>query len=448
MSSQSHTFNAYESELAGPLLAGATSVALVSALGLEAPAYLVLDPDVPAKREWIRVTALNINTIDNMDRGLEGSQGPGGTGVDHDSGATIRAIFSSQLQDDIFLDINALEQADTDHVNDSNPHPVYLTQPEGDAQYLRLNGGNAPTANLSWGGNRLTSLGDAQADGDAANRGQVLAADAAHVAAANPHVLYLLLSGGQMSGELDLGNFKITSVGAPTVNSDAATKQYVDDEIGGLPVGFDGDHASLTNVLPDQHHVKYLDSDTLAAIAASGLYYNKTESDSIFFNAGDDIDPNTVDTVFGTAINPGYGFQGASGLGMYAAQTGILGFGAGGVESMLVGQAVFESLAIFTQTSGAAENVTVDANGQLFRSTSARKYKSVIKKAPQLADLDLVPVSFKHKGDGKQYLGFIADDLADQDPRLAEFHDDVVESYDIRAVVAVLAAKVNRLESA
>jgi hypothetical protein len=290
MSSQSHTFNAYESELAGPLLAGATSVALVSALGLEAPAYLVIDPDVPAKREWIRVTALNVNTIDNMDRGLEGSQGPGGTGVDHDSGATIRAIFTSQLQDDIFTDINALEQEDIDHVNDSNPHPVYLTQAEGDAQYLQLDGGNAPTADIPWGGNQLTNLGDAQADGDAVNRGQVLAADAAHVGAADPHVVYLLLSGGSMTGEIDMGNEKITSLGAPTLNSDGATKQYVDDEITSIPGGFSGDHDDLTNVVSDQHHVKYLDSDAVTAIGASGLYYNKTESQSLFYQEGLTLD--------------------------------------------------------------------------------------------------------------------------------------------------------------
>ena len=283
MSTQSHTFNAYESALDGPLLAGATSVALVSALGLEAPVYLVIDPDVPAKREWIRVTALNVNTIDNMDRGLEGSQGPGGTGVDHDSGAVIRAIFTSQLQDDIFSDINALETADTDHVADSNPHPVYLTQGEGDAQYLRLNGGNAPTADIPWGGQQLTNLGDAQADGDAVNRGQVLAADAAHVNAADPHAVYLLLSGGQMSGDIDMGNAQITSLGGPTLNDDAANKQYVDDAITSIPGGFSGDHADLTNIQSDDHHIKYLDSDAVAAIAASNLYYNKTEVDSLFY---------------------------------------------------------------------------------------------------------------------------------------------------------------------
>ncbi len=452
MSTQSHTFNAYESALDGPLLAGATSVALVSALGLEAPVYLVLDPDVPAKREWIRVLALNVNTIDNMDRGLEGSQGPGGTGVDHDSGAVIRAIFTSQLQDDLFFDINALETADTDHVADSNPHPVYLTQGEGDTQFLRLNGANAPTADIQWGGNQLTNLGDAQADGDAANRGQVLAADAAHVAAADPHAVYLLLLGGQMAGAIDMGNFKITSLGAPTLNGDATTKQYVDDEIGNLPGGFSGDHADLTNVLSDQHHVKYLDSDAVAAIGASNLYYNKTESDSLFFSSGETIDPLKIEAgSLGTSINPIYTFGGATGLGVYGAQTAILGFAAGGVEVGIIGQAVFRVPAVNTQTTGTQQNVFVDSSGQMFKSTfntSARKYKSDITPAPELADINLVPVSFHHDLNENDQFGFIADDLAAQDARFGIDVEGKLDTYDMRAVVAVLAAKVNRLESA
>ncbi len=281
MSSQSHTFNAYESNLAGPLLAGATSVAIVSLLGIEAPAYLVIDPDNPLKREWIRVTATTTNVIDNMDRGLEGSNGPGGTGVDHDSDAPIRAIFTAQLQDDLFFDINALEQEDADHVAAANPHPVYLTEAEGNVLFLQLDGGNTPSTNISWNGNRITSLGDAQADGDATNRGQVLAADAAHVAAGDPHTQYVKLAGDTMTGVLDMGNSKITSLGTPTVNSDASTKQYVDDEIGALPAPFDGLHASLSDVSADQHHVKYTDADARAAIAAENIYYTKSEIDNL-----------------------------------------------------------------------------------------------------------------------------------------------------------------------
>jgi len=303
MSSQSHTFNAYESNLAGPLLAGATSVAVVSLVGIDTPAYLVIDPDDPNLREWIRVLATTSNIIDNMDRGLEGSNGPGGTGVDHLSDAPIRAIFTAQLQDDIFFDINSLETFDTDHLAAGNPHPVYLTEAEGDQFYLRLDGSTIIQADTSWGGNQLTNLGDAQADGDAANRGQVLAGDAAHVADANPHVVYLLLTGGQMAGALDLGNFKITSLGSPTVNSDASTKQYVDDEISGLPAPFDALHASLTDVSESQHHVKFTDADARAATDTTYLKLTGgIVSGEVDFNADTDYKDNRLKNIGDPAV--------------------------------------------------------------------------------------------------------------------------------------------------
>lgn len=43
---------------------------------------------------------------------------------------------------------------------------------------------------------------------------------------------YLPLSGGTMTGAVNMGSNKITNVGTPTVSSDVATKQYVDDNAG------------------------------------------------------------------------------------------------------------------------------------------------------------------------------------------------------------------------
>jgi len=46
---------------------------------------------------------------------------------------------------------------------------------------------------------------------------------------------YLAKSGGTMSGAINMGSNKITSLGAPTADTDAATKKYVDDAITNLP---------------------------------------------------------------------------------------------------------------------------------------------------------------------------------------------------------------------
>ena len=43
---------------------------------------------------------------------------------------------------------------------------------------------------------------------------------------------YLMLAGGTMTGQIAMGNHKVSGVAAPTADSDAATKKYVDDKLG------------------------------------------------------------------------------------------------------------------------------------------------------------------------------------------------------------------------
>lgn len=120
---------------------------------------------------------------------------------------------------------------------------------------------------------------------------------------------------------------------------------------------------------------------------------------------------------------------------------------------------------VYANTTGNAANVEVASDGLLRRSTSARRFKRAIKalrrgrkgKASQdhLLDAHLEPVEFTHIGDADdesdadgRYLGFIADDLAALDPRLGQYGPDgEVENYDLRGVVAVLAAQVNELRA-
>jgi len=75
---------------------------------------------------------------------------------------------------------------------------------------------------IAMGTNKITGLGDPTANQDAATKVYVDTADA----------LKLSLTGGTMSGAIAMGTSKITGLGDPTANQDAATKVYVDGILG------------------------------------------------------------------------------------------------------------------------------------------------------------------------------------------------------------------------
>jgi len=118
----------------------------------------------------------------------------------------------------------------------------------------------------------------------------------------------------------------------------------------------------------------------------------------------------------------------------------------GGVQRLRV-DALGTYFTEYSVSGGGANCVINVADGRLFVNTSARRFKHNIKPA-DIADYELEPVSFTHD-DGVDYLGFIADDVAAQDARLGVYEDDgEIQNYDLRGVVAILSAKVNRLEGA
>ncbi len=110
----------------------------------------------------------------------------------------------------------------------------------GDATYLRRDGGNAPTANIPFGLNKITGLGLGADGADAANLDNIDAlivvhanlsgahplryTDAEAIAAAATDTTFLALAGGTMAGNLTLAT-------DPTLDLHAATKKYVDDNL-------------------------------------------------------------------------------------------------------------------------------------------------------------------------------------------------------------------------
>ena len=129
MASTTYTWNGFETTLATTLGVGGQTAQLTTTTGLQAPCYLLLDADVPASREWVRVNSINGTTIENVVRNQAGSVGD----IEHTAGAKVRCVFSHQQLAAIFGDITTIEGnissvsgALTAHTSGTDQHPEYL----------------------------------------------------------------------------------------------------------------------------------------------------------------------------------------------------------------------------------------------------------------------------------------------------------------------------------
>lgn len=283
MSSKTNNYNAYESELTGPLNIGADSVAVLSAAGLVEPIYLIVDPDVPDKREWIRVNTINGNTLENIVRNLEGSVGD----ILHDTGAKIRSVPTKQIFDDIFSDIDADELDLTQHKTDGgDPHAQagYLQDADVNGVYLKLTGGTLsglltlfadPTLALHAATKQYVDSEIAAQDHDHAT--PIAAHDVDSGSHATAMGLKVDAAGDTMSGILDLGSNKITSLADGVDPQDAVTKVQLDTISAGQPVN----HADLLLLTADDHSQYHNDT------RGDARYYTKSEVDSLLAGKAD-----------------------------------------------------------------------------------------------------------------------------------------------------------------
>lgn len=129
------------------------------------------------------------------------------------------------------------------------------------------------------------------------------------------------------------------------------------------------------------------------------------------------------------------------------------------LDVLATGGRAFDARSDNVYLTGARDNTTASSantliqalDGRIFRSTSALKYKTDVERADYLADIELVPTKHWRTDDEKWRYGLVADWLVDQDPLLGEHAETLdenteVENYDTRAVLAIMAAKINRLE--
>ena len=107
--------------------------------------------------------------------------------------------------------------------NGSNqPTPLVFT----DLKYLHVNGTNKMTNNLNMDNKKIINLRPPTLNTDGATK--------KYVDDAIPNTSFFIKKDGSvaMTGNLNLGNKKIVGLATPTSNTDAATKKYVDDNAG------------------------------------------------------------------------------------------------------------------------------------------------------------------------------------------------------------------------
>ena len=126
-----------------------------------------------------------------------------------------------------------------------------------DQAVLKLDlAGGQMTGPLSLGGDRLWDVADPTLSSNAATKRYV--DNKATTLQTNINAK-LSKAGGTMTGEINMGDNKITDLETPTDNDDAANKKYVDDKISGVPKG--GNYmifhfpSVLNNTFIQTHHM-------------------------------------------------------------------------------------------------------------------------------------------------------------------------------------------------
>jgi hypothetical protein len=145
-----------------------------------------------------------------------------------------------------------------------------------------LKAGSTMTGNLAMGTNKVTGLGTPTSNTDAATKAY---ADT-----------MLPLAGGTMTGAIAMGTNKITGLGTPTANTDAATKAYTDAI--GTAVAADAASAAASAAAAaasyDSFDDRYLGAKASApstdndgnALVAGALYWNTTTGAMQVWDAG------------------------------------------------------------------------------------------------------------------------------------------------------------------
>ncbi|WP_408098954.1 hypothetical protein ACJVC5_08550 [Peredibacter sp. HCB2-198] len=165
----------------------------------------------------------------------------------------------------------------------------------------------------------------------------------------------LPLAGGTMTGAIDMGTKQINNLGAPTVGTDAATKDYVDTKVSTAPGDNLGNHTATANLAMGSNKIFLGDgawnnpslaftnntntglfnNGGILGFSSSGSLAMNLSSSSLIFNGSFSPYLRLGGGTHG-ATGPAYSFNGDSDTGMFNLSTDILGFTTGGVEKMRI----------------------------------------------------------------------------------------------------------------
>jgi hypothetical protein len=188
-------------------------------------------------------------------------------------------------------------------------------------------------------------------------------------------------------------------------------------------------------------------SGNLLQLFTADLVVKHPSTEALFFRANSSFGQFTSGLLLndGAQGSPAYTFTDDADTGIYRPNTNRVAITAGNETVMQFTGAAdlgIRSTAIAAVTTGSAANVFIsDPAGALARSTSSLKYK-LDWEFVDPANVELPdPITWTDES-GQKRLGFGAEHMHEA---LPESYED--ENYDLRSVVAVLAAKVKRLEA-